>query len=44
MALKLVFQLERIPHVDLHDNLKRLLEKGVLMLDLCVCLDLLHFV
>ena len=44
MTLKQIFPLENIPCVYLHDILKRLLERFVWMLHLCVCLVLLQFV
>ena len=44
MTLKQIFQLECIPYVCLHNNLKRLLAKVCFNASLGVCLDLLHFV
>ena len=44
MTLKQIFQLECIPYVGLHNNLKRLLTKVCFDASLGVCLDWLHFV
>ena len=44
MTLKHFFELECIPCVCLHNDLKRLLAKICFDASLGVCLDLLHFV
>ena len=44
MSLKQIFQLDRIPYVCSHNNLKRLLAKVCFDASLGVCLDLWHFV